>query len=85
MLYHPQEPLLVPHIQPCNERNPEILQDFDTTDMIQHDLYSNENSENDDNVFDNDTNFSTDDDQSSMLNSELYKRAKLADKDFHHL
>ena len=34
----PKEPLLFPHIQSNNERNPELFHDCDTSDMIQSDL-----------------------------------------------
>ena len=38
--YNPKKPLLFPHVQSYNESNPEIIHDFEISNLIQKDIYT---------------------------------------------
>ena len=83
--YYPKALLLFPPIQSDNEQNSEIIHDdSDTSDMIQNDLYtSNDNSQFDDIVFDDDLFNHIDYNQSNMFDNELYCSASLIDDQYY--
>ena len=76
--FYLKEPFLFSHIQSYIEQNFEIIHEYDREDMIQNAIsLSNDHSEFDDNVFEDDSFCKKDDNQ-------LYKPTKGVDDHYHH-
>ena len=72
--------MLFPRIESNNEQNSGIVDNCDTTVMIQNDLcVSYDNSEVDNNVFDDELFCNNEDDESYMFGTEIYRSVNVDD------